>query len=145
MSFSATLWAWYGQDEHKRVLAVCEAILALEFLALTADKQQTTIPDCPACEAWSGMVLPLNEALAICSSHLPVNVKTGLQNIWELCINLSEAAFHCNDRTIFDHSEWSLIRTAAGELLGLMEAPEIHPFMDELLLDCRNAACGIRR
>ena len=59
MGFSTTVWEWYGQDEYKRVLAVGEAIDALGFLALDAKAQQASIPDCPACEAWSMAMLPL--------------------------------------------------------------------------------------
>ena len=58
-SVSASLWEWYGQDEHKRVLVLCEAIVALEFLAKSADEQMAFIPDCAACEAWYSMVTPL--------------------------------------------------------------------------------------
>ncbi|WP_259696436.1 hypothetical protein [Pseudomonas brassicacearum] len=145
MGFSTTLWEWYGQDEYKRVLAVCEAIPALEFLALTSDMQQKTIPDCPACEAWSEMILPLNEVLSICGSALPAQINTRLQDIWERCNSLTEAAFHCHDQLIFDHDEWRPIRTASSELLDLMESLEINPFLDDLLLDCRNLARGIKR
>jgi hypothetical protein len=44
MGFSTTLWEWYGQHEYKRILAVCEAIPALQFLALTPDSQRSAIP-----------------------------------------------------------------------------------------------------
>jgi hypothetical protein len=124
---------------------VCKAIPALEFLALTSDLQQRTIPDCPAREAWSEMILPLNEVLSICDSALPAEIKARLQDIWELCNSLTEAAFHCYDQLIFDHDEWRPIRTAAAELLELMESLEINPFLDDLLLDCRNVARGIKR
>ncbi|WP_434568825.1 hypothetical protein [Pseudomonas sp. Z3-8] len=145
MGFSTTLWEWYGQDEYKRVVAVCEAIPALEFLALTSDMQQETIPECPACEAWSGMILPLSEVLSICGSVLPEEIKTRLQGIWKRCNSLTEAAFHCHDRLIFDHDEWQPIRTAAIELLDLMDSLAIKPFLDDLLLDCINLTRGIKR
>ncbi|PQP06417.1 hypothetical protein C5612_01240 [Pseudomonas frederiksbergensis] len=145
MGFSTTLWEWYGQDEYKRVLAVCEAIPALQFLALTPDLQRRAIPYCPACEAWSEMMLPLNEVLSICGNALPTEIRKRLQGIWELCNSLTEAAFHCDDWFIFDHDEWWPIRTAAVELVGLMELLEINPFLDDLLLDCRNAVRGIKR
>ncbi|VVP66112.1 hypothetical protein [Pseudomonas fluorescens] len=145
MGFSTTLWEWYGQDEYQRVLVVCEAIPALEFLALTSDKQQRTIPDCPACEVWSEMILPLNEVLSVCGSALPEVIKARLQGICERCNSLTEAAFHCHDQLIFDHDEWRPIRMAAAELLDLMESLEINPFLDDLQLDCRNVARGIKR
>src|SRR3979490_625503 len=143
MGFSTTLWEWYGQDEYKRVLAVCYAIPALEFLALTSDLQQRTIPDCPAFETWSELILPLNEVLSI--SALPAEIKTRLQDIWALCNSLTEAAFHCHDPLIFDHDGWRPIRTVAAELLDLMGSLEINPFLDDLLLDCRNVARGVTR
>lgn len=40
MGFATTLWEWYGQGEFKRVIAVCEAFPALEFLAMSADEQR---------------------------------------------------------------------------------------------------------
>ncbi|WP_225930135.1 hypothetical protein [Pseudomonas botevensis] len=145
MGFATTLWEWYGQDEHKRVLAVCEAFPALEFLALTSDIQKKTIPDCPACETWSQMILPLNEVLTVCGSALPAQINTRLRDLWERCNSLTEAAFYCHDRLIFEHDEWRAIRTAAAELLDLMELQDINPFLDDLLLDCGNVARGIKR
>ena len=44
VEFSTTLWVWYGPDEYKRVLAVCEAIAGLTFLAMNADAQRDAIP-----------------------------------------------------------------------------------------------------
>ncbi|WP_123599215.1 hypothetical protein [Pseudomonas frederiksbergensis] len=145
MGFSTTLWEWYGQDDYKRVLAVCEAIPALEFLALTSDMQQKTIPDCPACETWSQMIFPLDEVLSVCGSALPAQINSRLRDIWERCNSLSEAALQCHDRLIFDHDEWRPIRTASAELLDLMELLDINPFLDDLLLDCRNLTRGIKR
>lgn len=140
MGFSATLWEWYGQSEYTRVLAVCEVFQALEFLAQVSDTQQRTIPDCPACEVWSGMIHPVKEVLSICGSALPEDIKTRLGSISERCESFSEAAFRCHDRLIFDHDEWMPIRTLSAELLALMELTEIYPFLDELLLDCRKLA-----
>jgi hypothetical protein len=91
------------------------------------------------------MMLPLNEVLSICGNELPTEIRTRLQGIWELCNSLTEVAFHCDDWFIFDHEEWSPIRTAAEELVGLMELLEINPFLDDLLIDCRNASRGIKR
>lgn len=145
MGFSTILWEWYGQDEYKRILAVCDAIPALEFLALNSDMQQTIIPDCPACETWSMMILPLNEVFLACGSALPAQINIRLRDIWERCNSLTEAAFHCHDRLIFDHDEWRSIRTASAELLDLMELGNISPFLDDLQLDCRNLARGVKR
>jgi hypothetical protein len=91
------------------------------------------------------MILPLNEVLSICGNALPTEIRTRLQGIWKLCDSLTEASFHCDDWFIFDHDEWWPIRTAAEELVSLMELLEINPFRDDLLLDCRNAVRGIKR
>ncbi|WP_460110037.1 hypothetical protein [Pseudomonas sp. S3_H04] len=137
MGFSSTLWAWYGQNEYKQVLAACEVIEALGFLAQPSDIQQTTIPDCPACEVWSEMILPIEKLLSICRRGLPEDVKSRLEDIWQRCNSLTEAAFHCHERLIFEHEEWMPIRTRATELMALMESSEIHPFLGDLQLDCK--------
>lgn len=144
MGFSTTVWEWYGQDEYKRVLAVGEAIDALGFLALDAQAQQATIPDCPACEAWSMAMLPLEALLATCASALPDEVRAGLQSLWGQCNGLSEAAFHCGDRGIFEHGQWQLLREAAGQLLALMEEAQLRPFLEELRVDCRGKVYGLK-
>ncbi|AZE73145.1 hypothetical protein C4K00_2917 [Pseudomonas synxantha] len=142
MGFATTFWEWYGQGEYRRVLTACEAFPALEFLAMSADEQRQTIPDCPACEAWSMSMLPLNETLAVCGNALPCDVVRGLQNLWQLCDGLSEEAFRCDDRLIFDHQDWQPIRDSATNLLGLMEHPEISPFLNDLAVDCHNEVNG---
>ncbi|NBF02177.1 hypothetical protein GV819_07710 [Pseudomonas sp. Fl5BN2] len=144
MGFSTTVWEWYGQDEYKRVLAVGEAIDALGFLALDAGAQQASIPDCAACEAWSMAMLPLQALLATCASALPGEVRAGVQNLWDLCNGLSEAAFHCGDREIFGHGQWQSLREAARQLLGLMEEQQLRPFLEELMVDCRRALYGLK-
>ncbi|WP_421523430.1 hypothetical protein [Pseudomonas yamanorum] len=142
MGFSTTLWEWYGQGEFKRVLAACEVFPALEFLTMSADEQREAIPDCPACEAWSMTMLPLDETLAVCGDAMPSEVRRGLQNLWQLCNGLSEDAFHCGDRLIFDHQDWQLIRDSASDLLGLMGNLEISPFLNDLTVDCHNEVNG---
>jgi hypothetical protein len=142
MGFATTLWEWYGQGEFKRVLAVCEVFPALEFLAMSAYEQREAIPDCPACEAWSMTMLPLNETLAACGNAMPSEVKLGLQNLWQLCNGLSEEAFHCGDRLIFDHQSWQPVRDSATDLLGLMGHLEISPFLSDLTVDCHNEVNG---
>lgn len=142
MGFATTLWEWYGQGEFKRVLAACEVFPALEFLAMSADEQREAIPDCPACEAWSMTMLPLNDTLAICGSAMPSEVRDGLQNIWQLCNGLSEDAFRCGDRLIFDHQDWQPIRDSAKDMLRLMGLLEIRPFLNDLTVDCHNEVNG---
>ena len=126
----------------RSVLAVCEVFPALEFLAMSADEQREAIPDCPACEAWSMTMLPLNETLAACGNAMPSEVERGLQNLWQLCNNLSEDAFHCGDRLIFDHQDWTSIRESATDLLRLMERLEMTPYLNELTVDCHNEVNG---
>ena len=142
IGFSTTLWGWFGQEEYKRVLAVCEAIPALEFLAMGADEQREAIPYCPACEAWSMTMLPLSEALTVCGTTMPSEVRSQLQHLWLLCNDLSEDAFHCDDWFIFDHSEWHPLRDVANELLRLMGLLEIKPYLDDLTVDCRKEVYG---
>lgn len=144
MGFSATLWEWYGQDEYKRVLAVCEVIPALGFLAKSADEQRGAIPYCPACEAWSVTMLPVNEALTICGRVMPEAVRTRLQDVWRLCNSLPETAFHCGDWLIFDQEQWQPLREAAQQALESIDAVSIAPFLDELMLDCCNAVRGVK-
>ncbi len=144
MGFSTTVWEWYGQDEYKRVLAVGEAIDALGVLALDAEAQQASIPDCPACEAWSMAMLPLEALLATCASALPDEVRAGAQSLWEQCNGLSEVAFHCGDRGIFEHRQWQSLREAARQLLAVMEEAQLRPFLEELMVDCGRAVYGVK-
>ncbi|WP_191486791.1 hypothetical protein [Pseudomonas sp. FEN] len=62
-----------GPQANKYDRQFLSVALALEFLALTTDMQQRAIPDCPACDAWSEMMLPLNEVLSTCGSALPAH------------------------------------------------------------------------
>jgi len=142
MGFATTLWEWYGEGEYKRVLAVCETFPALEFLAMSADEQRGAIPSCPACEAWSMTMLPLNDTLVVCGTAMPIEVRSNLHNLWQLCSNLPEHAFRCGDWMLFDHQEWQPIRDSAQNLLGLMECLEIQPYLDDLTVDCRNEVNG---
>jgi hypothetical protein len=98
--------------------------------------QQETIPDSPACETWSEIFLPLKEVLSICGCALSAQINDWRQDIQEQCNSLTEAALHRHDRLIFDHDDWRPIRTASAELLGLMEAQDINPFLDDC---CSNA------
>ncbi|MBT2373073.1 hypothetical protein [Pseudomonas fluorescens] len=142
MGFATILWDWYGQGEYKRVLAVCEVFPALEFLAMSADEQREAIPDCPACEAWSMTILPLNDTLTACGNAMPSEVRRDLQNLWKRCNDISEDAFRCGDRLIFDHQDWQSIRESATDLLRLMERLEMTPYLDELTVDCHNEVNG---
>ncbi len=142
MKLATTLWEWYGQGEFKRVLVVCEVFPALEFLAMSAGEQRETIPDCPACEAWSMAMLPLNDTLAACGNAMPSEVERDLQNLWRLCNGLSEEAFCCGNRLIFDHQDWQPIRDSATDLLGLMGHLEISRFLNDLTVDCHNEVNG---
>ncbi len=144
MGFSTTVWEWYGQDEYKRVLAVGEAIDALGFLVLDSGAQQASIPDCAACEAWSMAMLPLEALLATCASALPDEVRAGAQSLWEQCNGLSEVAFHCGDRGIFEHRQWQSLREAARQLLAVMEEAQLRPFLEELMVDCGRAVHGVK-
>lgn len=142
MGFATTLWEWYGEGEYKRVLAVCEVFPALEYLAMSADEQREVIPYCPACEAWSMAMLPLTDTLDACYNAMPSEVRSALQDLWQLCNGLSEDAFRCGDWLIFDHQDWQPIRDSATDLLRLMECLEISPFLNELTIDCHKEVHG---
>ncbi|WP_192560498.1 hypothetical protein [Pseudomonas allokribbensis] len=144
MAFSTTLWEWYAQDEHKRVLSVCEAIEGLTVLASSADVQRNTIPDCPACEVWSASMLPVNEVLTVCGSAMPHDVRAQLQQVWALCDSLPEAAFLCHDQEIFYRIEWQAIRHAAAQALELIEVVKLTPYLDELMSYCSDAVRGLK-
>jgi len=84
----------------------------------------------------------LNETLAACGNAMPSEVERGLQNLWQLCNGLSEDAFHCGDRLIFDHQDWTSIRESATDLLRLMERLDMTPYLNELTVDCHNEVNG---
>lgn len=142
MDFPDRLWEWYGQDEYKRILAVCLAIPALDFLAATAEVQRYSIPSCPACETWSEKMLPVNEVLEVAGKALPMDVRAALEKVWQLSNDLSEAAFHCGNQHMFTHEEWQPLRDAAAHALDLLGAKALAPHLDELTLDCRNIILG---
>ncbi|WP_295475649.1 hypothetical protein [uncultured Pseudomonas sp.] len=139
-SANISLWEWYGQDEHKRLLAICDAIIALEFLAKNADEQIDLIPDCAACETWYSMVIPLSDALSASGKLLPAPILTQMTTLWDLCNSPeSEAAFRCGDRSIFHETAWQPIREQASELLASTLFSEVRPYLESLMDDCREA------
>ena len=141
-STSMSLWEWYGRNEHTRVLVVCEAIAALEFLAKSADEQAAFIPDCAACETWHSMVTPLNDVLSSTGQSLPAPVFAAMTTLWELCNSLkSEAAFRCGDRSILHEAAWQLIRIQASELLLCAFFSEVRPDLKSLIDTCREQLC----
>jgi len=142
MGFPDRLWEWYGQDEFKRVLAICEVLPALGFLAEPAEVQNDTAPYCPGCETWSEMMLPVQEALDVIGNAMPKDVRAALETVWTLCNDLSEDAFHCGNEHIFIHEEWQSVREAAAQALDLLGATELAPYLDELTRDCRNTIMG---
>ncbi|MBF4207125.1 hypothetical protein EI533_05210 [Pseudomonas donghuensis] len=145
MEFPTTLWHWYGQAEYKRVLAVCEAIEGLTFLAMSASAQEDAIHPCRACETWSVKMLPLHDALTVCGSAMPAQVRTPLQRVWEMCNELPETAFDCGVRLMFEHEEWQPLRDAAELTLALLEVDQLAAFLEELEVDCRNEIWGLNR
>lgn len=132
MEFSTLFWEWYGQGEYKRVLAVCNVIPALRFLSVDADTQRETIPDCPACETWSTMILPLADTLSTVGTAMPSTILAALQDVWDLSNSLSEGAVRCRDRYIFDHEEWQPLRASAKRALLLLDEEKIAPYLDEV-------------
>ncbi|WP_045883678.1 hypothetical protein [Pseudomonas chlororaphis] len=130
--FSNLIWQWYGAEEHERIAAICEAIPALEFLAMDAELQQLTIPDCPACEVWSSKMLPIHATVEACGAVLPDDVSSLLGRVWGLCQSLNDLELPCHDRTIFEFEQWQPLREAARQVLIAMEAEAIEPFLSDL-------------
>ncbi|WP_256674798.1 hypothetical protein [Pseudomonas sp. LD120] len=50
---ASNIWTWYGQDEYRRIILLAELGLALEFLALDAERQRAEISCCAECNLWS--------------------------------------------------------------------------------------------
>jgi hypothetical protein len=137
--FSSILWGWWAADEYKDVLVFCQLCKALEFLSLGADYQMANIQDCPACETWSEMVLPIHSFLENCPQAATQNVKDALTCLWTSCNDLSEDAFRCYDIELFMNPEWERIRVEATAALQLMDWQNFKGEADRLILECRMA------
>jgi len=118
---SSIVWDWYARDEHKDVLALCELCEALEFLSAGSAHQMANIPDCPACETWTKMVMPIESFLKSFPRSVPQDVRDALDHLWTSCNLLGESAFHCWDVEIFLDPEWDGIRTQAAAALEVID------------------------
>lgn len=99
-------WGLYATGEFKLVQQFCELGKALESLGSTATEQESSIPDCPACEIWFSAFCPVQKFVENFPESLPSNFEKGLQHIFALGNGLSEAALRCGDRSIFSNPEW---------------------------------------
>lgn len=97
------------------------------------------IPYCPACEAWSNMILPVNDFLESFPAKISVALRQKLEVLWEMSNALSQDAFHCDDFEIFHHSEWERLRVEADAALQMIGWDTLKDQVDELMLECRKA------
>ncbi len=133
---STQIWEWYGADEFALVLRTCELGGALEFLALDAELQSESIPDCPACEAWSTYILRINDFLECLNQSERSTLTSHLDLIWATCNNMSVA---CYDRQIFNNTEWVVVRQHARAALEELGWVELKEHSEDLMLTCRKA------
>ncbi|STQ89306.1 hypothetical protein [Iodobacter fluviatilis] len=134
---SIQIWVWYLADEFKPVLELCVLCQALEFLSLEAVEQSSTIAYCPACEVWSDMMLPLNNFLENFPERLTQEMRIKIERLWNICNELSEVAFHCDDYEIFHNQEWNQVRSEAREILSVVDWQNVKNDADDLMLKCR--------
>lgn len=132
-------WGLYATGEFKLVQQFCELGKALESLGSTATEQESSIPDCPACEIWFSAFCPVQKFVENFPESLPSNFEKGLQHIFALGNGLSEAALRCGDRSIFSNPEWEPIRAEANEVLAMMGWESLKTYINDLLQECRRA------
>ncbi|PIF90657.1 hypothetical protein CLU86_1546 [Acidovorax sp. 62] len=137
--FTDSFWTWYATDEFRLVLDACELMKALSFLQSPASVQAANIPDCPACETWSVMMLPVNSFLERCSVDITAPCSEALNTVWILSNELPESAFRCDDSNMFYAEEWSALRSAAAEALQCMGWETLRPHLDNVMLECHQA------
>lgn len=134
---SSIVWDWYATDEHQHVLALCELCEALAFLSAGAAHQMANIPDCPACEIWTEMVMPIESFLKRCPRSVPQDVRDALDPLWTSCNSLGESALRCWDVEIFLDPEWEGIRTQAAAALELIDWQGFKADAGVLVIECR--------
>jgi hypothetical protein len=141
--FSTTVWGWYAEDEYEKLLSFCQLCSGLEFLAMEAEAQSLSTPSCPGCEIWPGKMLCIQEFIDDVGSSLPANIKTKLRFLFELCNDLSEEAYHCNDQFMFSHQEWGPIRQASRDALNGICWSDLKKFIPEFEGRSRSALYGV--
>ena len=130
-------WGLYAAGELKRVQQFCELGKALELLASNAEDQESSIPDCPACEVWGGGFGVLQQFIENFPDPLPSDFTDAIQRLYELGGGLSEGALRCWDRRIFSSPEWAPIRAEANKALAMLGWGSLMNHADELLKECR--------
>lgn len=136
---SAAFWGFYANNDYVPVLQICELVKDLELLESSAEVQSAQTPDCPACEAWAGMILPVYSFLQEFPASTSAPTREQLNKIWLMANELSDKAFHCHDALIFYSPEWSGLRSAASKALHLIGLPELRDHIDGIALECRKA------
>jgi hypothetical protein len=141
-AFSANVWNWYAENEYVKLLSFLQLCSGLEFLALEAPDQIASIPYCPACEVWSEKILRIKFFIDDYESAITIQLKEELISVFELCNNLSNDAFHCDDQYIFNHDEWKCIRLAATNALESLEWNFLKPYAAEFEGRAKNVLFG---
>lgn len=136
-TISTQFWGLYLDDELKRVQQFCELGKALELLASSVAEQESSIPDCPACEIWSKGFWVVQQCIENPPSPLPSDFTEGLQRLYDLGGGLSEVALRCRDSSIFFSPEWIPIRVEANKALEMLGWGSLRTFANEFLTKCR--------
>tara|TARA_Y100000588_G_scaffold371694_1_gene443344 strand:- start:463 stop:915 length:453 start_codon:yes stop_codon:yes gene_type:complete len=141
--FTTTIWDWYAEDEYKNLLSFCELCSGLEFLSMEAKSQSVSTPSCPGCEVWNEKMLCIQEFIDDFGQLLPTSLKIKLRLLFELCKNLSDEAYHCNDQFMFYHQEWEPIRQASRDALYSIGWHDLKNYISEFEGRSRNALYGV--
>lgn len=141
--FSTKVWNWYAEDEYEKLLLFCQLCSGLEFLAMEAAEQSSSIPYCPACEVWSDKILRIYDFENNFGNSLPASIKAQLSLLFELCDNLSSEAFHCDDQLIFHNQEWEAVRQASRDVMSSISWSTLKAYAAEFEGRSRNILYGV--
>ncbi|SDH97329.1 hypothetical protein SAMN05216588_109172 [Pseudomonas flavescens] len=141
--FSTTIWEWYADDEYKKLLSFCELCSGLEFLAMEPEAQSSSTPSCPGCEVWYEKMLCIQQFVDDFGRALPASSNTQLKLLFELCENLSDEAYHCNDQFMFHHKEWECVRHASRVALDGLGWSKLKAYIPEFEGRSRNVLYGV--
>ncbi|MCG7373616.1 hypothetical protein MHL40_13180 [Pseudomonas luteola] len=141
--FSSRVWDWYAEDEYKKLLSFCELCSGLEFLAMEAEAQSLSTPNCPGCEVWYEKMVCIQKFIDDLGCLLPTSIKTQLLLLFQLCKDLSNEAYHCNDQFMFYHQEWEPVRQVARGALNSIGWSDLKSYIPEFEGRSRNALYGV--
>lgn len=137
---ASNIWTWYGQDEYRRIILLAELGLALEFLALDAERQRAEISCCAECNLWSDYLDGLDGFV----KHFPACLAPALQQRLHILLGSCEAL--CWEAYVgtpenngFEHPQWQPLREQARQVLDLLGWQTVREHINELAQDCRAA------